>query len=95
MKPKEFIEKAVPQNKRSQSGTKQSASKSSVLTPKGIIEKMAAKKRISAECAQMLEEILRQEQKQLEALHKKTFDLLCKAVFDDLHASKPTVVRKK
>ena len=56
---------------------------------------MAAKKQISTECAQMLGEILRHEQAQLEALHKKTLDLLCKAVIDDLHASKPTVVRKK
>ena len=95
MKPKEFIEKAIPQKKRVQSRAKQSVSKSSVMTPKGIVELLAAKKRISAECAKMVGEILRQEQKQLETLHKKTLNLLCKAVIDDLYASKPTVVRKK
>lgn len=95
MKEKEIIKNQILKTEGEQIKMKESTSKSNTMSPQGIVEKMAAKKQISAECAQMLREILQHEQAQLEALHKKTLDLLCKAVIDDLHSAKPTVVRKK
>ena len=95
MKEKEIIKNQILKTEGEQIKMKKSTSKSNTMSPQGIVEKMAAMKQISTECAQMLGEILQHEQAQLEALHKKTLDLLCKAVIDDLHASKPTVVRKK
>lgn len=75
MKEKEIIKNQILKTESEQIKMKKSTSKSNTMSPQGIVEKMAAKKQISTECAQMLGEILRHEQAQLEALHKKL--LIC------------------